>query len=256
LNELEAIRKTTKLELEVFIHGSLCYSFSGQCLFASSLEGRSGNRGLCTQPCRKQYRLKQNTGFLLSSSDICGIEALPDLLRIGIDALKIEGRMRSPLYVYLTTRVYKKAIKRALGGERPLVTEREKELLDVVFNRGYGRGYILEKNVMHREYAGSRGLFLADVDFVKGRGVIHSNLVKAHDGITLYKKGQKIGGFEISRIEDNGGSLTLHSPFGVPDGEYQVYKTKDREFEAILKNIREIEFPTESQKTVTLGVCL
>ncbi|MCJ7761360.1 U32 family peptidase [Candidatus Bathyarchaeota archaeon] len=248
LNELEEIRNATKLELEVFIHGSLCYSFSGQCLFASSLEGRSGNRGLCTQPCRKQYRLKQNTGFLLSSSDIYGIEALPDLLRIGIDALKIEGRMRSPSYVYLTSKVYKEAIKRAHNGERPLITDREKELLDVVFNRGYGRGYILEKNVMHREYAGSRGLFLADVDFVRDRGLINPNLVKAHDGITLYKRGQKIGGFEIIETENNCESLILQSPFTLPDGRYQVYKTKDREFEAILKKIKEMEFPTESQK--------
>ncbi len=248
LNELEEIRKATKLELEVFIHGSLCYSFSGQCLFASSLEGRSGNRGLCTQPCRKRYKLKHNTGFLLSSSDICGIEALPDLLRIGINALKIEGRMRSPLYVYLATKSYKEAIRRANNDKRPLMTDREKELLEVVFNRGYGRGYILEENVMHREYAGSRGLFLADIDFVGGTGMINSDLVKAHDGITLFKNDQKIGGFAIDEIENNGASSILHSPFKLPDGRYQVYKTRDREFKAILEKIEEIEFPIEPQK--------
>jgi putative protease len=245
LNELEEIRKATKLELEVFIHGSLCYSFSGQCLFASSLEGRSGNRGLCTQPCRKRYKLKHNTGFLLSSSDICGIEALPDLLRIGINALKIEGRMRSPLYVYLATKSYKEAIRRANNDKRPLITDREKEFLEVVFNRGYSRGYILEENVMHREYAGSRGLFLADIDFIGGTGVINSDLVRAHDGITLFKNDQKIGGFEIDEIENNGASSILHSPLKLPDGKYQVYKTKDREFGTILESIEEIEFPTE-----------
>ncbi len=98
LEELEAVRRAVKVELEIFIHGALCYSFSGQCLFSSMLGGRSGNRGLCTQPCRKRYILGNRRGHLLSTADIFGVEALPHLMRIGVDGLKIEGRMRSPLY--------------------------------------------------------------------------------------------------------------------------------------------------------------
>jgi collagenase-like PrtC family protease len=89
---------------------------------------------MCTQPCRKLYKLGKQEGILAQSADIYGIEALPHLLRIGIDGLKIEGRMRSPLYVYLTTKIYKEAIGRAENGESPLITDWEKSF-DVVFNR-------------------------------------------------------------------------------------------------------------------------
>lgn len=122
LEELKILKKETGMELETFIHGALCYSYSGQCLFSSLLGGRSGNRGRCAQPCRLPYTVlssddrngKKRTGrtqqYPLSLKDLCALPLLPKLLEAGIDSLKIEGRMKSPEYVAGVTAVYRKYI--------------------------------------------------------------------------------------------------------------------------------------------------
>lgn len=117
LAELEAIRSTVDIELETFIHGAMCYCYSGQCLFSSILGGRSGNRGRCAQPCRLPYSLKRNgkqgrEQYLLSLKDLCTIEHLPELIDAGIDSFKIEGRMKRPEYAAGVTAVYRKYIDR------------------------------------------------------------------------------------------------------------------------------------------------
>ncbi len=116
------------------------------------LGGRSGNRGLRAHPCRKEYEIGDQRGYTLSTADTFGIEAIPELLRIGVKSIEIEGRMRNPLYVYVATKVYKAAIKRAQAGDRELITPRERELLETVFNRGFSRGYLMDSNVMARDY--------------------------------------------------------------------------------------------------------
>ncbi|MDQ1280317.1 MAG: family peptidase [Thermoproteota archaeon] len=249
LEELKKIREATKLELEVFIHGALCYSFSGQCLFSSALSGKSGNRGLCLQPCRKEYVLGKNRGFLLSTADILGVKAIPELIRIGIEGLKIEGRMRSPLYVYVTSKVYSNAIQRAEAGKEPLITEREKELLEVAFNRGYGNGYLFgEKDVTHPIYAGSRGFLLGKFYSDSEKITIKAENLRLGDGLTLYKDDEKIGGFEVREDDKKDGLLILHPPFNIQSGEYTIYKTRDREFNLILDKIKAMEFPSFSPK--------
>lgn len=120
IDEIKHIRENTSIELEVFIHGALCISYSGQCLLSSMIGGRSGNRGLCAQPCRLPYELYEenitgkNTlldkGYLLSPRDNCGITFLPELIKSGITSLKIEGRMKTPTYVGTVTRIYRKYI--------------------------------------------------------------------------------------------------------------------------------------------------
>ncbi|MGD0057445.1 MAG: peptidase U32 family protein, partial [Methanomassiliicoccales archaeon] len=155
--QLGRIRKSVRMGLEVFVHGALCYSVSGQCLFSSMLGGRSGNRGMCAQPCRKPYALRKERGYLLSTADLFSVDSIPRLMDLGIDALKIEGRMRTPLYVYLATRAYAKAIEKAEEGDEVLITPRDRELLEVVFNRGFTQGYLSEEKVMQSEYADSRG---------------------------------------------------------------------------------------------------
>ena len=109
LEEIKALRKETSIGLEVFVHGALCYAFSGQCLFSSAVGGRSGNRGMCAQPCRKQYTLGKETSFMLSTADLFCADSLPDLIDAGVGSVKIEGRLRSPVYVYLATKLYKTA---------------------------------------------------------------------------------------------------------------------------------------------------
>lgn len=118
LDEIRQIKKDTGLEIECFIHGAMCYSYSGQCLFSSMLGARSGNRGRCAGPCRLPYDAfydgrqlnKKAEQFQLGLKDLCTIEILPELIDAGIDSFKIEGRMKSPAYVYFVTSLYRKYI--------------------------------------------------------------------------------------------------------------------------------------------------
>lgn len=124
------------VELEVFAHGALCTGCSGQCLFSSMVGGRSGNRGLCAQPCRLPYRLSgplcEAAGDLLSPKDLMTLDHLDELKRAGARSLKLEGRLKGPDYVYAVTSAY----RRALDGERV-----DARVLSGVFNRGYTAGY-------------------------------------------------------------------------------------------------------------------
>lgn len=114
LDELIKIKRKTGLELETFVHGAMCYCYSGQCLFSSILGGRSGNRGRCAQPCRLPYKVKNHGNgaqcYPLSLKDMCTIDHIPALVEAGIDSFKIEGRMKKPEYAAGVTAVYRKMI--------------------------------------------------------------------------------------------------------------------------------------------------
>ena len=122
IHEIEYICKNSTVEIEAFVHGALCISYSGQCLASSMIGGRSGNRGKCAQPCRLPYTLFEETsdkvlklddGYLLSTRDLCSLEYLPQLIKAGVTCFKIEGRLKSPEYVATVTRVYRKYIDRS-----------------------------------------------------------------------------------------------------------------------------------------------
>ena len=127
------------VEIEVFCHGALCVACSGQCLFSSMVGGRSGNRGVCAQPCRLPYRLEgaQNAeGYLLSPKDLMTLDMLEEMRENGVTSLKIEGRLKRPEYVAVVTGIY----RRALDGER--ITDLDRDALKQIFNRGgFTRGY-------------------------------------------------------------------------------------------------------------------
>ena len=117
--EIQKIHRTTNLEIECFVHGALCYCYSGQCLFSSLIGGRSGNRGRCAQPCRLPYEAYDKDNhrmgepgdrYPLSPKDMCTVELLPEIVKSGIMSLKIEGRMKTALYVATVARTYRKAI--------------------------------------------------------------------------------------------------------------------------------------------------
>lgn len=119
LEEVKDIKEKTGLELETFIHGAMCYCYSGQCLFSSIAGGRSGNRGRCAQPCRLPYQLRLDgrnafarEAYPLSLKDMCTIRNIPELIKAGIDSFKIEGRMKKPEYTAGVTSVYRKYIDR------------------------------------------------------------------------------------------------------------------------------------------------
>ena len=125
LEELQNIRNTTEFEIESFIHGALCYCYSGQCLFSSVIGGRSGNRGRCAQPCRLTYDVLDNgkcisgkdEKYILSPKDMNTLEILPQLLDMGIDSLKIEGRMKRPEYTAGVVSIYRKYIDRYMESD-------------------------------------------------------------------------------------------------------------------------------------------
>ena len=150
LEEIRRIRETTGLEIESFVHGALCYSYSGQCLFSSLAGGRSGNRGRCAQPCRMQYKeTNGQTGYYISPKDLCTIEILPDIIEAGVTSLKIEGRMKKPEYAAGVVSIYRKYLDIYLknGAKGYKVTEEDKRFLFDLFNRGgFTTGYYLKHN--------------------------------------------------------------------------------------------------------------
>lgn len=163
LKEIEAIRDRSSLEIESFIHGALCYCYSGQCLMSSLFGGRSGNRGRCAQPCRLPYGVYENgkkinsekNQFALSPKDMCTIEILPEILRAGVTSLKIEGRMKRPEYTAGVVRIYRKYLDLYLENaefytkypERYHVEKADlQELFDLYNRDGFHTGYYRDHN--------------------------------------------------------------------------------------------------------------
>ncbi len=145
LGEIQQIRNNFSGEIEIFCQGALCASVSGQCLFSSFLGGRSGNRGKCAQPCRKKY----NGSFLLSTKELCLIRRIPDITRAGINAAKIEGRMRAPYYVATATKAYRKAIDSFYDNNFSVSKETMQEL-ESAFTREFTEGKFSGENIFNR----------------------------------------------------------------------------------------------------------
>lgn len=147
---LEEIKKLkqTGTEVEIFIHGAMCYCYSGQCLFSSILGGRSGNRGRCAQPCRLPYEINGGKEcFPLSMRDMCTIDLLPELIKSGVDSFKIEGRMKKPSYVAGVTVIYRKYIDQYYEQGGIHVSAKDRQLLSSLYIRSrIGDGYFHRHN--------------------------------------------------------------------------------------------------------------
>lgn len=235
LQEIEYICKNSNIEIECFIHGALCISYSGQCLFSSMVGGRSGNRGKCAQPCRLPYKLLENDteidkGFLLSTRDLCGLDFIPNLIKAGVTCLKIEGRMKSPEYVATVTRIYRKYIdiaEKIIYENTSLVNddnekidnqitnnfseykvdEIDRKILLQSFNRGMSsNGHLANepnKNLIFKEKPNNMGLFLGKVEkYNKNKGYITVKLqepIEIGDTISLEKE---TGSYNVSELMD------------------------------------------------------
>lgn len=149
--EIEYICKNTKCEIEVFVHGAICISYSGKCLFSSLVGGRSGNRGKCAQPCRLPYKFEGKSGNIISPRDMCLVNEISSLQKMGVCSLKIEGRMKSPEYVATVVKAYRKAI----DGEE--ITPKDLKDLKDIFCRGgeFTDYYFTGKGREKLIYAGS-----------------------------------------------------------------------------------------------------
>ncbi len=149
LEEIRMIKEKADIEVECFVHGALCYCYSGQCLLSSMIGGRSGNRGQCAQPCRLPYEYQGKKGCLLSLKDICTLDRLPDFIEAGVDSFKIEGRMKKPEYVAGVTSIYRKYIDlyKAKGRKGYRVAPEDLEQLMDLYNRGgFHEGYCRTRN--------------------------------------------------------------------------------------------------------------
>ena len=157
LEEIARIHREVGVEIESFVHGALCYCYSGQCLLSSLIGGRSGNRGRCAQPCRLPYDVRKDghscqprdERYVMSLKDLCVLDILPDILEAGVYSLKIEGRMKSPRYTAGVVSIYRKYVDRYLKSGRKgyHVDPRDKKILLDLFDRGgFTDGYYVQHN--------------------------------------------------------------------------------------------------------------
>lgn len=176
--QIAAVKSGTDLEIEVFVHGALCVSYSGQCLTSENFGGRSANRGQCAQSCRLPYRIfvdgkeftETDAQYLFSTRDLCALPKLEELAEIGVESLKVEGRLKSPEYVAAVTRAYRKAldnISAATSKRGDLGLESsDLEPLEVLFSRGLTTGWLDGDNhqeLVNGTFSNHHGLYLGKV---------------------------------------------------------------------------------------------
>ena len=228
--EIKKIRENTSIELEVFVSGALCISYSGNCYMSSFIGGRSGNRGMCAQPCRKLYTKDSKCNFLLSPKDqLMGKEEIQKLKSIGINSIKIEGRMKEKTYVNEAVTYFKDMIADIDRNEK----------LSNVFNRGYSKGYFYSdtksSDIMNRNYSATMG---KNIGIISGKELVLEDGIILGDGITYLSRDYEVlGGEYINRIEKKnqrekfkeaniGDKIILRN---APKGAKYVFKNFDKE---------------------------
>lgn len=187
LTEISAIRQQTTVELEHFVHGALCYSLSGQCLFSSQLTGNSGNRGRCAQPCRRRYTTGDKSGLFFSTSDLSAIRLLPRLRAAGVMSFKIEGRMKNAEYVHTVVTAYR-AVLDAQGHELPQAINEAEAALVEAFGRGTTTGLLkgaAPAGIASPSTKGGIGQLLGQVERAQGKTVWLTPSATVHVGDRL-----------------------------------------------------------------------
>lgn len=290
LNEIEEICEKTDTEIEVFVHGALCFCYSGQCRLSSLVGERSGNRGKCAQPCRLQYTLykedkKLIKNYMMSPKDLCGIHNLVRLIKAGVSSLKIEGRLKSPEYVACVTSIYRKYIDLAYEliekGEEEKYTVEDEDInkLAQVFNRGgFAKGYYhgkLGKDLICRERPKHSGTYLGKVvDYDRKRKLVKAKLdneLNMGDGIEIVN--ESLPGNIVTYIEKNGVQvkkaiggdiISFGDILGIVNKGDKIYKISDKNLNEELKKVLDgkahkkvdidMEFYCEIGKSLELNV--
>ena len=235
IENIKEIRKNTNIELETFIHGALCVSFSGQCAYSYLHGGRSANRGACAQACRMEYS-GGKTDYPLSAKDLMTIDIIPNLIEAGINSFKIEGRAKRSEYVAITTSIYRKAIDFSLQNKN-IETEKYKESLIKIFNRGgFSEGYYYNsKDIFENYKPNHNGEFIGKItDYKKNKIYIKADKeLNVYDGISFGESG-KIG-MQISdlykdniRVKNGKGNLSFSAILKNINVGDKVYRTTDK----------------------------
>lgn len=287
LEEIKTIRKHISIEIESFVHGALCFCYSGQCLFSSFLGGRSGNRGRCAQPCRLPYQLldengnkyKNSTdGYLLSPKDMCTLDILPDIIEAGVFSLKIEGRMKRPEYTAGVTAVYRKYVdlyfrikeevtRAGTQGdllqkikEQYHVSRQDRERLMDLYNRGnFHNGYYKQHNgveMMSMERPNHNGVYVGTMKkgkqgfSMKVQQPLHRQDMIEFRGVE--DRQRKSDHLELAVEKDvaYGAEYVLPAKYQFLLGKRQsveVYRTRN---EALLKEIQKDYLEQEKQQNI------
>jgi len=195
ISDISNIKKNSNIELEIFIQGALCVSFSGCCLMSSLIGGRSGNRGSCAQCCRMKYDLvKDNknvdSGYLLSTKDLCTVNNIDKLIDIGVTSLKIEGRMKRPEYVYTAVSLYRRAIDSYINTGKIDISESDIIELKKIFNRDFTKGFLFNEdnnNFINKVRPNHQGIEIGKVINIKNNYFYLklSDTLNIQDGIRI-----------------------------------------------------------------------
>lgn len=276
LDEIKDISDTDDVDIEVFVHGAICVSYSGQCQLSRRYGGRSGNRGTCAQACRLPYTtniakstnttnktITANTTnitketaekkiYALSPRDLCQVKNLGELIEAGVKSFKIEGRMKSPEYVGVITRIYRKYIDLYLKNGEYKITEEDREALSQIFNRGdFTEGFLHkdgESKFMSNTIPKNNGIYAGDVNFLKkGSKLINisSKLgLSLHDGLEIRKEnGEIISSGIITYLKKEAEDSYLIGDFkGNIKAGHHAYRTSQVEqIDKIRKTFKDID---------------
>lgn len=274
LTEIKNIREHTDLEIESFVHGALCYCYSGQCLMSSMLGGRSGNRGRCAQTCRMPYELKEHGNtisskenqYLLSPKDICTLSLIPDMIESGIDSFKIEGRMKRPEYTALVVSKYRKYVDLYSGLGKVKYNaylenhkeEYDKDILELmdIYNRGsFTKGYYITHNggdMISLNRPNHNGILVGEVIGVKGIKAQIKLKKDLNPGDLLEIREENAGVYEFT-VKNGGSKDTILTTNFLPKAPVKsgqnVFRTKNQK---LLDVIRE-EYIDNSYKEKIQG---
>ncbi|CAM4343989.1 U32 family peptidase [Deinococcus marmoris] len=275
LKDIERIASQTDVELETFVHGALCVSYSGQCFSSEAWGGRSANRGQCAQACRLpydllvdgEYRDLGDARYLLSPGDLYALHQVPELVRIGVNCLKIEGRYKDAEFVALTTAAYRQAVDEAWAGLPLSITPQQEQDLEQVYSRGLAPHFMAGTNhqtVVRGRAPRHRGVPIGTVRGVTERGVLAelSEPLRPGDGLVFdpanwrTPEGREEGGFLYGLWQNGqqtedvraGGVYELRFGRGAVDGSRvrvgdPVWRTHDPSLNARVKPLIEAGDP-------------
>ncbi len=265
IEEIKYISDNTDVELESFIHGALCMSYSGQCLMSSMIGGRSGNRGTCAQPCRMKYSIVNKNGQLLedwdklhvlSPKDLNTLETVEELVENGIDSLKIEGRMKRPEYVATVVKSYRKAIDSSSAS----LSDDEKRKVEQIFNRGFTKGLTFGdfgRDFVSSERPDNRGIVLGKViraDKYKVYVLLDTDIEQG-DGMEFLLKSGEYKGLKSPVSGKKGDTIQIEKPGYIETGT-NVNKTSSQSLLDEAKKSyteQEVKYPIDMEVFIRIG---